>query len=129
MRVRQSKKFVFFGNKALVKMEINVISCMLMIKKSFLYVDIFTNKEYAQKETIVYIDMYILNKNKILWPKFLAWELIMNHALIMKEDFVLKDSNVNFKCNILCSKLIILSYVKTIWRVSVLMDLIASGNI
>jgi hypothetical protein len=73
--------------------------------------------------------MYILNKNKILWPKFLAWELIMNHALIMKEDFVLKDSNVNFKCNILCSKLIILSYVKTIWRVSVLMDLIASGNI
>ena len=92
MREKKSEKFVFFGNKALVKMEINVISCMLMIKKSFLYVDIFTNKEYAQKETIVYIDMYILNKNKILRHK--------NHVLIMKEDFVLKDINVNFKYNI-----------------------------
>ncbi len=73
--------------------------------------------------------MYILSKNRILQPKFLEWELIMNHVLTMKEDFVLKDSNVNFKCNILCSKLIILNYVKIIWRVFVQMDLIASGNI
>jgi hypothetical protein len=95
-------------------MKISVISCMLMIKKSFLYVDFLKNKEYATKETFVYIDTYILNKNRIFQSKFLVWELIMNPVLIMKEDFVLKGSNVNFKCNILCSNLIILNYVKII---------------
>jgi hypothetical protein len=65
MKVKPNKKYVFFGNKDLVKMEINVIFYMSMTKKNCPYADFIKSLEHATKVIFVYIDIFFLNRNKM----------------------------------------------------------------
>lgn len=94
------RKCVFSGCKVNVKTEIIVHFYMKILKKNYLYANILKKQVNALKVNNASIDI-ILPSLKIQMETHITKIMqmdnfqVMKHALITKEDFVIKEMDVN----------------------------------